>query len=81
MLVVDVSCNASDVAHSVAMTTAIDALDGFTVRKVSDRMFLMHLGGKIDWLVANTNIDKRTGALRDVLSGPRYLSASPPPIS
>jgi malate dehydrogenase (oxaloacetate-decarboxylating) len=48
MLVVDVSCNASDVAHSVAITTAIDALDGFTVRKVSDRTFLMHLGGKIE---------------------------------
>jgi malate dehydrogenase (oxaloacetate-decarboxylating) len=48
MLVVDVSCNASDAAHSVAITTAIDALDGFTVRKVSDRTFLMHLGGKIE---------------------------------
>jgi malate dehydrogenase (oxaloacetate-decarboxylating) len=48
MLVVDVSCNASDVAHSEAITTAIDALDGFTVRKVSDRTFLMHLGGKIE---------------------------------
>jgi hypothetical protein len=47
-LVVDVTCNASDVAHSVAIITAIDALDGFTVRKVSDRKFLMHLGGKIE---------------------------------
>jgi malate dehydrogenase (oxaloacetate-decarboxylating) len=48
MLVVDISCNASDAAHAVAITTAIDALDGFTVRKVSDRTFLMHLGGKIE---------------------------------
>jgi malate dehydrogenase (oxaloacetate-decarboxylating) len=48
MLVVDVSCNASDGDHSEAITGAIDALDGFAVRKVSDRTFLMHLGGKIE---------------------------------
>src|SRR4051812_43215998 len=47
-LVVDVSCNASDVAHADTITKAIEALDGFTVRKVSDRTFLMHLGGKIE---------------------------------
>ncbi len=48
MLVVDVSCNASDVAHSESITQAIAALDGFSVRKVSDRTFLLHLGGKIE---------------------------------
>src|SRR5918996_2452208 len=48
MLVVDVSCNASDVAHSESITKAIAALEGFSVRKVSDRTFLMHLGGKIE---------------------------------
>jgi malate dehydrogenase (oxaloacetate-decarboxylating) len=47
-LVVDVSCNASDVAHADTITKAIEALDGFSVRKVSDRTFLMHLGGKIE---------------------------------
>ena len=47
-LVVDVSCNASDVAHSESITKAIAALDGFSVRKVSDRTFLLHLGGKIE---------------------------------
>jgi len=47
-LVVDVSCNASDVAHSEAITEAIAAMDGFRVLKVSDRTFLMHLGGKIE---------------------------------
>src|SRR4051794_1902389 len=47
-LVVDVSCNASDVAHADTITKAIEALDGFNVRKVSDRTFLMHLGGKIE---------------------------------
>ena len=47
-LVIDVSCNASDVAHSESITTAIDGVEGFTVRKVSDRTFLLHLGGKIE---------------------------------
>jgi len=47
-LVVDVSANASDVAHSEAITDAIAAMDGFRVLKVSDRTFLMHLGGKIE---------------------------------
>ena len=48
MLVVDVSCNASDVAHSESITKAIAAQEGFSVRKVSDRTFLLHLGGKIE---------------------------------
>src|SRR6187397_146188 len=48
MLVVDVSCNASDVEHSESITKAIAALEGFKVRKVSDRTFLLHLGGKIE---------------------------------
>ncbi len=47
-IVVDVSCNSSDDAHAEAITASVDALDGFTVRKVSDRTFLMHLGGKLE---------------------------------
>jgi len=47
-LVIDVSCNATDVAHSESITKAIESLDGFAVRKVSDRTFLLHLGGKIE---------------------------------
>ncbi|MCV2487747.1 NAD-dependent malic enzyme [Geodermatophilus sp. YIM 151500] len=47
-LVVDLSCDASDVAHAEAITEAIRRLPGFVVRKVSDRTFLMHLGGKIE---------------------------------
>ncbi len=34
--------------HVDVITDAIGALDGFVVRKVSDRTFLMHLGGKIE---------------------------------
>ena len=46
-LVVDVSCNATDADHADAITKAISDLAGFSVRKVSDRTFLIHLGGKI----------------------------------
>jgi malate dehydrogenase (oxaloacetate-decarboxylating) len=47
-LVVDLSCDAIDVAHAEAITEAVRSLEGFTVRKVSDRTFLMHIGGKIE---------------------------------
>ena len=47
-IVVDVTCDVADVAQGNAITEAIDALAGFRVRKVSDRTFLMHLGGKLE---------------------------------
>jgi malate dehydrogenase (oxaloacetate-decarboxylating) len=47
-LVVDVTCNTTDVAHAETITTALRDLDGVTVRQVSDRTFLMHLGGKLE---------------------------------
>jgi malate dehydrogenase (oxaloacetate-decarboxylating) len=47
-LVVDLSCDATDVAHAETITEAIRSLQGFDVLKVSDRTFLMHLGGKIE---------------------------------
>ncbi|MBG0740843.1 NAD-dependent malic enzyme [Paeniglutamicibacter antarcticus] len=47
-LVVDVTCNTTDDAHAVRVREALDALDGVTVRQVSDRTFLMHLGGKLE---------------------------------
>lgn len=47
-LVVDVTCDAIDVAHGDAITKTIASLSGVTVRKVSDRTFLMHLGGKLE---------------------------------
>jgi malate dehydrogenase (oxaloacetate-decarboxylating) len=47
-IVVDVTCNAADGAHVDGITAAIGALDGFAVGKVSDRTFLMHLGGKLE---------------------------------
>ena len=47
-LVVDVTCSAADAAHSQELVQAVDAVDGVTVHKVSDRTFLLHLGGKIE---------------------------------
>jgi len=47
-LVVDVTCNTTDDAHAARVKDALNALDGVTVRKVSDRTFLMHLGGKLE---------------------------------
>ncbi|CUR62296.1 NAD-dependent malic enzyme [metagenome] len=47
-LVVDVTCSAADAEHSQDLVTAVDGVDGVTVHKVSDRTFLLHLGGKIE---------------------------------
>ena len=45
-MVVDISFNARDEAHANEITDAVGALPGVHVRKVSDRTFLVHLGGK-----------------------------------
>ncbi|MGN8131862.1 NAD-dependent malic enzyme [Arthrobacter sp. RC1.1 241] len=47
-LVVDVTCNTTDDAHAARVKDALNALDGVTVQHVSDRTFLMHLGGKLE---------------------------------
>lgn len=47
-IVVDVTCNASDADHAETITEAVGDLDDVTVRKVSDRTFLMHLSGKLE---------------------------------
>ncbi len=47
-LVVDVTCSATDSRHSTEVVERVEALDGVTVHKVSDRTFLLHIGGKIE---------------------------------
>jgi malate dehydrogenase (oxaloacetate-decarboxylating) len=47
-VVVDVTCDTINAEHAEEITKAISALPGLTVRKVSDRTFLLHLGGKIE---------------------------------
>ena len=45
---VDVTVNASGGDHAEQITEAVDALDGVTVHRVSDRTFLLHLKGKLE---------------------------------
>jgi malate dehydrogenase (oxaloacetate-decarboxylating) len=47
-IVVDVTCAASDQEHADQLTEALREIDGVRIRKVSDRTFLLHLGGKIE---------------------------------
>ncbi|WP_167132239.1 NAD(P)-dependent malic enzyme [Paramicrobacterium chengjingii] len=47
-MVVDLTCNTSGTDHADDVKMSLDALDGVHVRKVSDRTFLMHLGGKLE---------------------------------
>ncbi|MDN5769748.1 MAG: NAD-dependent malic enzyme [Microlunatus sp.] len=46
-IVVDVTCNTTDERHVERITEMLNARPGMTVRKVSDRTFLLHLGGKL----------------------------------
>jgi malate dehydrogenase (oxaloacetate-decarboxylating) len=43
----DITVNAASVAHGEQIVAAINGVDGVDVVNVSDRTFLMHLGGKI----------------------------------
>ena len=47
-IVVDITCNADSEEHAKRVTEALGALPGVAVRKVSDRTFLLHLGGKLE---------------------------------
>ena len=47
-VVIDVTCDAIDAEHAVAITAALSENKNLNVRKVSDRTFLLHLGGKIE---------------------------------
>src|SRR5919199_1859663 len=47
-IVVDITCNALSDDHASVITESLEGLPGVVVRKVSDRTFLIHLGGKIE---------------------------------
>jgi malate dehydrogenase (oxaloacetate-decarboxylating) len=47
-VVIDITCDTIDAEHAEQITTAISSNSDLTVRKVSDRTFLLHLGGKIE---------------------------------
>jgi malate dehydrogenase (oxaloacetate-decarboxylating) len=47
-VVVDITCDTIDKEHAQEINLALAAHAGLTVRKVSDRTFLLHLGGKLE---------------------------------
>jgi malate dehydrogenase (oxaloacetate-decarboxylating) len=47
-ILVDITCNATSAGHAKDIEEALAALPDVEVRKVSDRTFLIHLGGKIE---------------------------------
>ncbi|WP_016700436.1 NAD-dependent malic enzyme [Actinoalloteichus spitiensis] len=47
-IVVDITCNTTSTEHVNDITQELGSLPGVTVRKVSDRTFLVHLGGKLE---------------------------------
>ena len=61
-VVVDVTCDAIDAEHGERISEALKANNSLKVRKVSDRTFLLHLGGKLE---VNSKVPLKT---RDDLS-------------
>ncbi|MEV4416262.1 NAD-dependent malic enzyme [Catellatospora sp. NPDC049609] len=57
-VVADVTCDTADSAHADQVVKALEAMDGVEVRKVSDRTFLLHLGGKIE-VTSKVNLKTR----------------------
>jgi malate dehydrogenase (oxaloacetate-decarboxylating) len=47
-VVIDVTCDSIDAVHAERITNALSASPILKVRKVSDRTFLLHLGGKLE---------------------------------
>ena len=47
-VVIDVTCDTIDADHAQEINEALTKHKGLTVRKVSDRSFLLHLGGKLE---------------------------------
>lgn len=47
-VVIDVTCDTVNADHADEITASLNIIEGLVVRKVSDRTFLLHLGGKIE---------------------------------
>jgi malate dehydrogenase (oxaloacetate-decarboxylating) len=47
-VVIDVTCDTVNAEHADEITESLNKIEGLVVRKVSDRTFLLHLGGKIE---------------------------------
>ena len=46
-MTVDLTCNTADEGHSERLRAAVDVIEGVRVAAMSDRTFLLHLGGTI----------------------------------
>ena len=47
-VVIDVTCDTVNSDHADEITASLNVIEGLVVRKVSERTFLLHLGGKIE---------------------------------
>jgi malate dehydrogenase (oxaloacetate-decarboxylating) len=47
-VIIDVTCDTINADHADEITASLNAVNGLEVHKVSDRTFLLHLGGKIE---------------------------------
>ncbi|MCM0621032.1 NAD-dependent malic enzyme [Nocardioides bruguierae] len=47
-LTVDVTCSAGDAEHAASLPGVAETVEGVEVYRVSDRTFLLHIGGKIE---------------------------------
>jgi len=72
-VVIDVTCDAIDAEHAEAVTAAISANPNLVVRKVSDRTFLLHLGGKIE-IVSKVPLKTRDDLSRAYTPGVARIS-------
>lgn len=64
----DLSCMARDTDHVEEVKAALSSLEGCEVEKVSDSVFLIHLGGKIE-IALKTPIRNRTDLARAYTPG------------
>jgi len=48
VLTMDLTVNAGDATHAERISDAVGGVDGVEVHRVSDRTFLLHLGGKLE---------------------------------
>jgi malate dehydrogenase (oxaloacetate-decarboxylating) len=72
-VVIDVTCDAVDADHAEVITASLSANPNLNVRKVSDRTFLLHLGGKIE-IVSKVPLKTRDDLSRAYTPGVARIS-------
>ena len=72
-VVIDVTCDTVNADHADEITASLNKIDGLVVRKVSDRTFLLHLGGKIE-IVSKVPLKTRDDLSRAYTPGVARIS-------